>query len=302
MVTEIVKLLWEKPRRIKKVRRALRRGLFDGTYRDPRKWFNTQYKMMYRVPWKHCRDHTLKKMSLKLHESNAFQDGLEHDTRLAHKLVIFGAGSTGKAVILSSRKDTFDERCADRHTRLGSPLENLAQKETIDFSVDGCWTLLPPVPEGQPRAKHFYESVMFNATLERFDIPEKFAIRASWPLESNWDYAAAHVKGGKDIGILKDILHPDDKDRILARMLAGEAPEPDPEGSGGEEDGHSDEEDEDDLEDGEAAGVHEAVGAAVTPKKAAAPSAEPPESGAKVKAAAPKRARPAIPGAQVAAT
>ena len=212
-IEEIVGMLKARPKRIKRVKRALKKGVFDGQFLDPKQFFNVQYRFMYRVPLKHCRSSTLPKMAPSLVPLVSAANSSERKQSL--KLVLLGTRTTAKSAILARNKDDFDNKVVELHDAAGKPLLRIPLDAPIDFSTHGAWSLDPARPDGvECRAHLFTHFVLWGE--HRYEIPDAYAIRGTWTLASNWDFAMACVDSGKRKWKIMGMLSKDDQKAVYA--------------------------------------------------------------------------------------
>jgi hypothetical protein len=121
------------------------------------------------------------------------------DKDVIYKLFFFGIGMERDAKLVSKNKLQCSEKCLDRHSLLGSPLNNIVFQEIKatkihlqpDWSQCGVFTLLPPMLPSVDMKEHKFTEVVEVYTMTKCNLPEHTSFDGTWCVERNWSRAQA---------------------------------------------------------------------------------------------------------------
>lgn len=284
MVSEITSLLYARPERAKKVLAALHKGLFDAAFQDPKEYFSSQYKFMYRLPKAH-----LAPLLNRMHPDITPEILGKFGPQAPKQMFFFAMRVTRKHKLFSMKKSTFDEISVQRHTTNGSPLRNLDLTVPAKdlWKRNGVYKLLPVRPDDVEASKHVYKQVQLYAAGAVADLPEEYCVWGTWHIEDNFCWKSASLHSPKKN---MDFLHAYFQEAELNKVVER------PEAADGEQEADDDDDEEADEEcdeDKPAQGSSARTPATSTPAKRT--------RGGEASPASLKKA-PVIPGASPAST
>lgn len=249
-VQVITQLLWEKPQRIARVLKALRRGYFDGVFKNPRIWFHAQYKWLYRLPRQDIII-AVQTCCPEMTTDMIMSWGYKKDKQLPLKLLCIATRSGQRDQWFSRKKETFYEEAKQRYEKFGgNVLHQIVENDVrcVEFSKYGAWKLSPEIPDGvEPKSWCYQNAVLYDRWT--IPIPEEFAVRGTWAVENNHDMNLAVVNSGRRKFTLMKFASTELREEINTEccktVKIEEVPEDD------DEDEDDDEEEEDPPEDGD---------------------------------------------------